>query len=71
MISLAITRFKCDILLYMYILLGPIDGFHSRDLQSCGTHMTKAMTATDVGAHNKRSSLKIILLVCTNMAAMT
>ena len=23
----------------------PIDGFHSRDLQSCGTQMTKAMTA--------------------------
>ena len=22
-----------------------IDGFHSRDLQSCGTQMTKAMTA--------------------------
>ena len=22
-----------------------IDGFHSRDLQSCGTHITKAMTA--------------------------
>ena len=23
----------------------PIDGFHSRDLPSCGTQMTKAMTA--------------------------